>query len=75
LDSIKAESPIISQTKSEPSPLTPVETDFEHEFKIEWKDAHKVAVAGEFNGWKPVFNLKRAEGSFWRGKIKLPLSG
>lgn len=30
----------------------PEAKDFEHEFFIEWEFATKVAVSGEFNGWK-----------------------
>ena len=32
----------------------PQPTSFDYEFCLENSTARKVAVAGEFNGWKPV---------------------
>jgi len=47
-------------------------TSFEHEFVLDHAFARKVAVAGEFNGWKPTINLNKV-GSTWKGVATLPI--
>ena len=42
-----------SQNKATPPPPS----NFEYEFWIVYDLAHKVSVAGEFNGWKPTIQL------------------
>jgi len=44
----------------------------EFEFKAYSPASGSVAVAGDFNGWKPV-PLKKGKNGNWSGKIKLPL--
>jgi len=44
----------------------------EVEFKAYSPASGSVAVAGDFNGWKPV-PLKKGKNGNWSGKIKLPL--
>ena len=43
----------------------------EVEFKAYSPASGSVAVAGDFNGWKPV-PLKKGKNGNWSGKIKLP---
>jgi len=43
----------------------------EVEFKAYSPASGSVAVAGDFNGWKPVA-LKKGKNGNWSGKIKLP---
>lgn len=40
-------------------------TEYEHEFTILYRDASKIFVAGEFNGWTPTLEMKRVEGEKW----------
>jgi len=42
----------------------------EHEFKAYSPASGSVAVAGDFNGWKPVA-LKKGKNGSWSGKVKL----
>ncbi len=42
----------------------------EVEFKVFAPSSDSVAVAGDFNGWKP-FALKKDKSGNWNGKIKL----
>ena len=42
----------------------------EHEFKAYSPASGSVAVAGDFNGWKPV-PLKKGKNGNWSGKVKL----
>jgi len=51
----KKEQPYVKEkAKKEPAP-----TSFEYEFTIENSGARKVAVAGEFNSWRPSLNLTK----------------
>jgi len=43
---------------------------FEYEFKVFSPDSDSVAIAGNFNGWKPVA-LKKSKSGTWSGKVKL----
>jgi len=42
----------------------------DYEFKAFAPDSGSVAVAGDFNGWKPVA-LKKGKNGNWSGKVKL----
>jgi len=42
----------------------------EHEFKVFSPASDSVAIAGDFNGWKP-FALKKSKSGSWSGKVKL----
>lgn len=47
-------------------------TSFEHQFVLDHALARKVAVAGEFNDWKPTIFLEKA-GSTWKTTVTLPI--
>jgi 1,4-alpha-glucan branching enzyme len=49
-----------------------LKTTFEHTFVIDNAIARKVAVAGEFNGWKPTIFLEKT-GSTWKSTVSLPI--
>lgn len=53
-------------------PTGPVPTSFEYEFFID-AAATSVAVAGEFNGWKPTINLTKTGATSWKAKATLPI--
>jgi len=42
----------------------------EHEFKVFSPASDSVAIAGDFNGWKPA-PLKKSKSGSWTGKVKL----
>jgi hypothetical protein len=48
---------------------------FEYEFWINHGTAFKVAVAGEFTGWKPTIILQKQGGGRWSGKATIPNDG
>jgi len=57
--------------KSAPSKTTSKsKATVEHEFKAYSPASGSVAVAGDFNGWKPVA-LKKGKNGSWSGKVKL----
>lgn len=51
----------------------PAPTSFDYEFSIDHALAQSVAVAGEFNGWKPTINLQKVGGACWKAKANLPV--
>lgn len=68
---VPLEQPKVDAKFARPEPQQVVlPEDHTHEFVLEWKEASEVAVAGEFNGWKPHFKLNR-EGKYWKGTTKI----
>jgi hypothetical protein len=63
---------IIEKTP-ERSPEYHEPTEYEHEFTFLYKDASKIFIAGEFNGWKPSLEMKRVEGEKWSLKQTFPI--
>jgi hypothetical protein len=55
-------------------PAGPAPTSFEYEFFLD-SAASSVAVAGEFNGWKPTINLTKTTGTTWKAKATLQIPG
>jgi len=60
----------VKETVSKAKKAAPKGNNSEHEFKVSSPDSKSVAIAGDFNGWKPVA-LKKGKNGSWSGKIKL----
>lgn len=61
----------LAAARAGPKNAGPAPTSFEYEFYIDAPTATSVAVAGEFNGWKPTVSLSKAGGGTWKGKATL----
>jgi len=60
----------VKETVSKPKKAAPKSKTTEWEFKVFSPASDSVAIAGDFNGWKP-FALKKSKSGSWSGKVKL----
>jgi len=60
----------VKETVSKTKKAAPKGKASEVEFKVFSPASDSVAIAGDFNGWKPIA-LKKSKNGAWSGKVKL----
>ena len=60
----------VKETAPKAKKTAPKGKTSEFEFKVFAPNSNSVAVAGDFNGWKP-FALKKDKSGNWSGKVEL----
>jgi len=60
----------VKETASKAKKAAPKGKTSEYEFKVFSPASASVAIAGDFNGWKPLA-LKKSKSGSWTGKAKL----
>jgi 1,4-alpha-glucan branching enzyme len=60
----------VKETVSKAKKAAPKGKTSEYEFKVFSPASASVAIAGDFNSWKPLV-LKKSKSGYWTGKTKL----